>query len=467
MALQAQHSTHPAASPTSGRFSLRLAIEALAKRSPALLALIVFGLIITLITLLLLLPTSKEGVGGASFLEALFTATSAVCVTGLTIVNTAAYWTPFGQGVIALGMQIGGLGVMTLASLLGLAVSRHIGLTQRILTAAETKSRLGEVGGLLRAVVFTSISAEAILTLLYLPTMLSQGMSLLDAIGHSLFFAVSTFNNGGFVALDAGTEIFATSWGFSLPLILGTITGAIGFPAILNIAQNWRRPSHWSLHVKLTLVIYAGLFLVGTIMIAALEWTNPLTFANFTEGQKILGALVHSAAARSSGFSTVDIGSMRESTWWLLDGLMFIGGGSAGTAGGIKVTTFAVLVFAIVAEARGDRDVEAFGKRMGSGVVRLAISATLLGAVIVGSSTLILLQLTDFSLSQILFETVSAFGTCGLSTGITPLLPDSAKFILIVLMYLGRVGTMTFAAALALRHRRRVVRLPEERPIIG
>lgn len=158
---------------------------------------------------------------------------------------------------------------------------------------------------------------------------------------------------------------------------------------------------------------------------------------------------------------------MRESTWFLTDALMFVGGGSASTAGGIKVTTLAVLLLAIVAEARGDRDVEVFRRRIDPAVIRVAIAVSFIGATIVGISTLILLTLTNLRLDVILFEVISAFATCGLSTGITPLLPDSGKVLLVVLMFFGRIGTMTLAAALALRNRRRVIRLPEERPIIG
>lgn len=449
------------------RHKWRDRLDDVAQRSPALFALVVFALIILIVTTLLLLPTARRGPGSASFIEALFTATSAVCVTGLTVVDTATFWTPLGQGFIAIGMQIGGLGVMTIASVLGLAVSRHIGLTQRILTASETKSQLGEVGGLLRAVVITSASVEIALTAVFLPTFLQRHLGLLEAFGQSLFMAISTFNNGGFVALPEGMHGYVGNWGLCLPLMAGTIIGAVGFPVILNVASHWRRPHRWSLHAKLTLITYALLLLLGGLGILLLEWANTATLGNLDLGSKILVALTHSTTVRSSGLSTVDVGSMNESTWWLLDGLMFVGGGSASTGGGIKVSTFAVLILAIIAEARGDRDTEAFGKRISSSVIRLAISATFLGAALVGVSTLIIVHISHFPLSHVLFETVSAFGTCGLSTGITAQLPPIGKAVIILLMYLGRVGTMTFAAALALRHRRRVVRLPEERPIIG
>ena len=446
---------------------MRELVDRFARNYPAFFALAVFACIIFAVTLLLLLPNAKAGPGSASLLEALFTATSAVCVTGLTIVETASYWTPLGHIFIAIGMQIGGLGVMTLASLLGLTVSRHIGLTQRILTATEHKSHLGDVVHLLRAVVITSISAETLLTAAFIPSFLTYGHGLLDSFGQSLFMAISTFNNGGFSVLPGGFEFAAGDWGFCIPVIIGTMIGAIGFPVILNVAENWKHPRKWSLHSKITIVGYGILFAAGALAIAALEWSNPSTLGAANLSEKILTSLTHSATARSSGISTLPISDMKESTWWLLDGLMFVGSGSASTGGGIKVSTFAVLILAIIAEARGDRDAEAFGKRIGSSVIRLAISATFLGAALVAGATLIILQVSDFSLSQVLFEAVSAFGTCGLSLGITAKLPLAGKIVIIILMYLGRVGTMTFAAALALRHRRRVVRLPEEHPIIG
>ncbi|SDU77767.1 Trk-type K+ transport system, membrane component [Arcanobacterium phocae] len=447
--------------------SVRSYINSLARRSPARLAMLVFAALILTITLLLMLPFATRTPGSTSFVTALFTATSAVCVTGLTVVDTATQWTVFGDIVLALGIQIGGLGVMVIASILALAVSRHLGLTQRMLAATETKSRLGDVGALLRAVIATSLVAETVLTLIFLATFVGIDPSFISALGHSLFMAVSTFNNAGFVVLADGLGQFVGNWAVSLPIILGTIVGAVGFPVTLNIAQHLRHPHDWTLHSKLTLVTYGSILGISIIVIGLLEWNNPATLGGLSGSDRILATLFHATTPRSSGLATLDVGQMEQSTWFFIDVLMFIGGGSASTGGGIKVTTFAVLVLAIVAEARGDRDTEAFGKRIPPDVVRLAISATFLGAFLVGTATLAILQITNYSLSQVLFEVISAFATCGLSTGITPTLPESAQIILIVLMYLGRVGTMTLAAALALRNRRRVIRLPEERPVIG
>jgi trk system potassium uptake protein len=370
--------------------------------------------------------------------------------------------------VIMLGMMVGGLGVMTLASILGLAVSRRVGLTSRLLAAAETKTtRLGEVGSLIRAVVLTSLVVTLGLALVLIPRFLTAGFGLGESLWQGWFLAVSVFNNGGILILEGGLTPYVADWWMSLPVIVGTFLGAIGFPVLLAIGKAWRRPRRWSLHAKLTITTSLGLWLLGTLLIGAFEWGNRATFGDLPIHGRILAAMVAGMTPRSSGFSTVHIGDMSEATWFMQDALMFIGGGSASTAGGIKVTTFAVMLLAIVAEARGDRDIEAFRRRVDAGVVRLAIAVAFIGATLVGLGTMALLVLTDLHLDVIVFEVISAFATCGLSTGITADLPDPAKYVLIALMFTGRTGTMTLAAALALRSRRRVIRLPEERPIIG
>lgn len=447
---------------------LRDWLDSIARTSPARLALLVFAAIIAVETVLLSLPAATTSGERAPFVDALFTATSAVCVTGLVTVETASYWSGFGQVVILVGIKIGGLGVMTLASILGLAVSRRIGLTQRMLAASETKTaRLGEVGSLVRAVIVASLAIEGVLTLVLTPWFLSLGEPFGRALWHGLFMALSIFNNAGFVIVEGGLGQYVGDWWLGLPIVVGTFIGAIGFPVILDVARRWRTPRRWTLHSKLTVVTSAVLLVGGAIAVGLFEWTNPDTFGPLALDEKILASLVHGTTPRSSGLSTVHVGDMREATWFLGDALMFVGGGSASTAGGIKVSTLAVLVLAIVAEARGDRDIEAFGRRIGSSTVRLAVSVAFIGATLVGVATLLLLMITGLPLDAVLFEVISAFATVGLSTGITQGLPDAAQYVLVGLMYAGRTGTMTVAAALALRQRRRVIRMPNERPIVG
>lgn len=443
-------------------------VDHLARSSPARFALIVFAGIIAMITALLSLPGATASGARAPFVDSLFTAVSAVCVTGLTTVSTATYWSGFGQAVILVGIKIGGLGVMTLASILGLAVSRRIGLTQRMLAASETRTtRLGEVGTLVRAVIVASLVVETVLAVVLVPRFLELGESFATALWHGTFMALSIFNNAGFVILDGGLEPYVGDWWMCLPIILGSAIGALGFPVILNVAERWRRRAKLTLHSRLTLVTYAALAVGGTLAVGLLEWTNPATLGALPLPDKVLAALLGGVNSRSSGLSTIDVGQMNDASWFVQDALMFVGGGSASTAGGIKVTTFAILVLAIVAEARGDRDVEAFGRRVPTSTIRLAVAVAFLGATLVGVATLLLLALTDIHLELVLFEVISAFATVGLSTGITDALPNSGKYVLAALMFAGRLGTITLAAALALRQRRRVIRMPAESPIIG
>ena len=356
---------------------------------------------------------------------------------------------------------------MTLASLLSFAVSRHVGLTQRMLAASENQSRLGDVAALLRAVMYTAIGAESLLALVLLPRFLSLGLDPGHACWYAFFMALSIFNNAGFVVMPGGLAPYATDWWMGLPIAVGTFVGAVGFPVILDVMRHLRRPRQWTLHTKLTLSTYSALSVVSALAIAAFEWTNPRTYGALPTGGKLLTALINGVNARSSGLSTIAPEHMREATWFLQDALMFVGGGSASTAGGIKVTTFAVLLLAIAAEARGDQDIEAFGRRITLSTVRLSVAVAFIGASIIGTATLLMLEMTNLTLDRILFEVVSAFATVGLSTGITPMLPTSAKYLIVVLMFVGRVGTMTAATALAMRERRRVIRMPAERPLIG
>ena len=421
-----------------------------------------------MVTILLWLPISTASGRSPHLVDAAFTATSAVAVTGLTTVDTATYWSTFGQAVIIIGVGIGGLGVMTLSSVLALAVSRHIGLTQKMLMASETRTdRLGEVGTLVRAVIITSLTVESVLAILLFPRFMADGESIGSAAWHAVFMALSVFNNAGFVILPDGLAPHVGDWWLGLPIVLGSFLGAVGFPVLMNVARMWRAPRRWALHTKLTLAMYTLLSAATFVLIPALEWGNEKTFGGMDWSEKILNALVFSVNSRSSGLSLVEISDLRESTWFLQDALMFVGGGTASTAGGIKVTTLAVLILAIVAEARGDRDMEVFHRRIPKDTLRLSVAVAFVGATLVGLATLVLLPITGLHLDAVLYEVISAFGTVGLSTGITPELPAAAKWVLAVLMFAGRTGTMTVAAALALRSRPRVIRMPEERPSVG
>ncbi|WP_099332400.1 TrkH family potassium uptake protein [Actinomyces minihominis] len=445
----------------------RLSFNQFAMRYPARLTLLVFTFLIAVTTLLLSLPIANTGRHFTPFIDALFTAVSAVCVTGLSVVDTATYWSGFGQAVIAAGIALGGLGVMTMASLLTLAVSRRLGLTQRLMAQDDTQGRMGDAVTLVKAVFITTVIAEVVLFLVIAPAFLRQGRPFLTSVWDALFISISSFNNAGFVNMEGGVAPYVSDWFVLLPLVLAAFVGAIGFPVFVDLRRNWRKPRSLSLHSKITITTYISLAVITGLIIAALEWNNPYTFGALDFSGKSLSTIVGAINTRSLGVSAIDVSQMTGASWLVQDISMFIGGGSASHAGGIKVTTFTILLLAAWAEARGRRDVEAFHRRLPLGTIRQAVAVLLAAVVLVLGASAVLLVITPFTLDRIIFEVISAFGTVGLSTGITSALPPAAKFVLSLLMVIGRIGPMTFAAGLALREKQSFLRLPEERPIVG
>jgi trk system potassium uptake protein len=420
-------------------------------------------------TVLLMLPVAKAGPGGATFIEALFTATSAVCVTGLTVVDTETFWTPFGQVVILVLIQLGGLGIMIFAALVGLVLARRISVRSRMNTVAEAKSvGYDDVRGLVRGIVAISFGVEAVVfAMLFLRFAFGYGYATGDAAWHAVFHAVSSFNNAGFALYSDNLMRFVADPLICLPLSLAIILGGLGFPVIMQLRKEFRRPVHWSMNTKLVLWGTVVLLIGGTIYVTALEWSNPQTLGPLDPGAKLLAGFFQSVQTRTAGFNSVDIGALHDETWLGMDILMFIGGGPAGTAGGIKVTTFAVLFFIMVTEFRGEGAVNIFGKRLSRAVHRQAITVVLVAVGAVVAATVVLMMLTGLALDRTLFEAVSAFATVGLSTGITADLPDAAQIVLVLLMFLGRIGPLTLGSAIALRERRILYEFPKERPGIG
>jgi len=293
------------------------------------------------------------------------------------------------------------------------------------------------------------------------------------------YLAVSAFTNTGFVPLVDGLAPFAQDPVMVFTIGIGVFLGSIGFPVIYAIsrairtARQRRQRRTWDharlgMHAKLTLVTTTILLGVGALAIGVLEWSNEDTLGSQPASARGMTALFTSMMARSGGFSTVDTSEFGGATLLVLDMLMFVGGGSASTAGGIKVTTLAILFLAAFAESRGNQDIVVYERRIPSDTVRLAVSVVLWGASIVAIATIALLRVTDAPLDRVLFDVISAFATCGLSAGFTTQeLPDSAKFILSATMLLGRVGTVTLATALSGTHRQTVYRRAKERPIVG
>jgi trk system potassium uptake protein TrkH len=428
-----------------------------------------FAVAIYIGAVLLYLPISTTEPGSGSFLTALFHATSAVCVTGLIVVDVPEYYTRFGEVVIMGLVQIGGFGIMTLTSLLALLVARRLGLRSRLIAQTErTGLELGDVrrviyGVAILSFIFESAAAIVIGARLFF----SYDYALGRAIYHGIFHSVTSFNNAGFALYSDNLIRFVTDGWISIAVCLAVIAGGLGFPVWFELQRLPLSPRRWSLHTKLTLSMTFGLIAFGTLAVVGFEWSNGGTLGPLSTPGKLLAGFFQGVTPRTAGFNTVDYAEMEQETLLVSDMLMFVGTGSAATGGGIKVTTFAVLALMVFAELRGDTTVNAFDRRIPPVAQRQALTVAFVALNAVVICTLILMAVSPFPLYQTLFEAISAFGTVGLSTGMTADLPDAGKIVLIVLMYLGRVGPQTLGVALVLRERERLYRYPEERPFIG
>ncbi|MDG5747123.1 potassium transporter TrkG [Qipengyuania sp. XHP0207] len=440
-----------------------------ALRDPIRLVPTVFVGLIAIGTALLSLPIATADGSRAPLLAAFFTATSAVSVTGLIVVDTPVFWSGFGQAVVLALFQIGGFGIMTAATLLGLMAGRGIRLSDRMATQVE-RNRLetGDAASVLKMILVITLTMEAVVAvILTLRFAGGYGMSLPQASWHGLFHSVSAFNNAGFSSFSDSVMGFQTDAIVLLPIALSVIVTALGFPVMQDLRANRLRWRHWTLHTRITVAGTGLLLAFGFVAILAMEWANPDTLGPMGIGSKILNAFFHSVMPRTAGFNSLNVGAFHDETIMTNYFLMFIGGGSAGTAGGIKVTTFFVLIAIVVSEILQRRDAEAFQRRFGHRVERQALAVTVLAAMLVFVATVYIASVSSLPLDDILFECISAFSTVGLSTGITADLPPSAQIVLCVLMFVGRVGTITVATALALGTRERAFRYPEETPIVG
>jgi potassium uptake TrkH family protein len=430
-----------------------------------------FGGLILLGSLLLTLPVSRSGVGPAATIgDAFFTAASAVTVTGLAVVDTAPTWSPFGELVILFLIQIGGLGIMTLAGFLAIVFTRRLGVRGGMLVGAEIGlSDLGALRGLVRNLVVFVAGSELVITVLLTVRFALEGeRSLLRSLYMGLFHAVSAFNNAGFSTIDGGLERYASDWFVSLVITAAFVIGGLGFPVVFELWQHWSHPRRWSLHTKVTLTMTVALLAVGTAAIAAVEWDNGATIGEEAPATKILASFFQSATTRTAGFNTVPVGELRFPTLLLFLLLMVVGASSASTGGGIKTSTLAVVIKATVAELRGDPEATMFARRIPESLERRALSLVIAALGAIGTATFLLTVFDpDLPAIDLLFEAASAFGTVGLSTGLTPDLSGASRVVIVVLMFLGRVGPITFGSAVLLRPQLKRYGFAEEGLIVG
>jgi trk system potassium uptake protein TrkH len=434
--------------------------------NPAQTIVVGFAAIILAGALLLTLPVASAAGLATPFLTALFTATSAVCVTGLVVVDTGTYYSLFGQLVILVLIQLGGLGYMTVATLMALIVGRRVGLRERlVLQEAHNLYTLGGVVRFTRNVALITAGIEALgailLSLRFVPQM-GLGRGIYVAIFHS----ISAFNNAGFDLMGGFHSLTAYALDLPVNLIVASliIVGGLGFIVLSDLATHPRR---LSLHSRIVLTASGTLIALGVALIVLLEYSNPGTLEPMAPLQRGLAAFFQSVTPRTAGFNTIDIGRLREPTLMLLIALMFIGASPGGTGGGIKTTTFVAPMAVIISMLRGRPDPELFQRRLPPVVIYKAVTIALVAVAFVVAMGTALSFIDRIDFVPALFEVTSAFGTVGLSTGVTPDLTTAGRVLIMLTIFTGRVGLLTIAFALTRRQQAMNYRYPEERILVG
>ncbi|HCQ5684545.1 TPA: Trk family potassium uptake protein [Clostridioides difficile] len=434
-----------------------------------------FAAIIVIGALLLTLPIASQSGESIGLLNALFTATSAVCVTGLVMVDTATYWSLFGQIVIITLIQIGGLGFMTVATMFSLMARKKIQLRERLLIQESlNQADLSGLVRLTRFVLIITITIEGIGALV-LSTVFIPQFGLSKGIWYSVFHAISAFCNAGFDLMGSVSGPFTSlnsyvnNFTVSMTVCSLIVLGGLGFPVVLDIVRK-RRFSKLNVHSKVVLFSTATLIFVGALFIFLIEFNQKATMADLPLKGKVLSAIFQSVTARTAGFNTLDLATLRESSVFVMIILMFIGASPASTGGGIKTTTLAVLIITVRSFLSGKSDIEAFERRLAPATIKksLGIFVISISAVIFGTLIISITQ-PNFTLVQSAFEVTSALATVGSSLAGTPNLNALGKIIIIIFMFMGRVGSLTLFMAILSGGRRKSqpIRYAEGKIMVG
>ncbi|WP_281889330.1 TrkH family potassium uptake protein [Paenibacillus sp. YYML68] len=431
-----------------------------------------FAAIILLGATLLTLPIAASSGDGTPFLDAFFTATSATCVTGLVVVDTGQHWSLFGKIVIVLLIQVGGLGFMTMSTLFAFVLRKRISLKERlILQEAMNQGSMEGIVRLIRKVIIYSLTIELTAAVVF-TLRWSMDMEPLQALGFGLFHAISFFNNAGFDLFGLVTGPFASITAYADDYVINIVSicliilGGLGF-VVLSDLLDYRRLRRLSLHSKVVLTASGVLIAVGAVVIFIFEFTNARTLGALDWDGKLLASIFQSVTPRTAGANTLDIAAMRQATQFFIIFLMFIGASPGSTGGGIKTTTFTTLVGAIIAMVRGKEDIVFFHNRLGKDRLLKAITITMIALFVVIFVTMVLSTTEDRHFLMILFEVTSAFGTVGLSMGLTPMLSDVGKVMIALTMFIGRLGPLTLAYALGPKAEKELYRYPEGKITIG
>ncbi|MFX4262394.1 TrkH family potassium uptake protein [Pelotomaculum propionicicum] len=437
------------------------------RASPAQTLVLGFAAIILTGAILLTLPVSVQPGREIDFLTSLFTATSAVCVTGLVVVDTGTHWTTFGHIVILALIQVGGLGFMTMATFLYLLLGRRIGLKQRlIIQESMNYTSLSGIVRLARYVLLFTFVTELVFAAV-LSLRWSYDLGWQKGLWFGLFHSVSAFNNAGFDLFGEFKSLTDYAGDATVTLCVTTliILGGIGFSVIVDVVRRFKEPGHLLLHTKLVLSVSGFLIIAGTIMIYLLEYDN--TLRGLSPLGKVLASYFQAVTPRTAGYNTLDMGALHSATQFLLVILMFIGASPGSTGGGIKTTTFGSLAVSVWCMIRGKENTEIFQRRIGQDQIYKSLAILLLAAGLVTFVTLLLSITEKADFLALLFETTSAFGTVGLTMGITPKLTTFGRILIILTMFLGRLGPLTLAFALARVKRKSQLRYPEEKIMVG
>ncbi|OMD90932.1 Trk family potassium uptake protein [Paenibacillus odorifer] len=438
------------------------------KLSPPQILVLGFASIILIGALLLMLPISSTSGNSVEFIDALFTSTSATCVTGLVVLDTGTSFTIFGKTVIMILIQIGGLGFMTMATLFSLVLKRKISLRDRlILQEAMNQGSMEGIVRLIRRVLIYSLVIEGCAAVL-LSIRWAFDMPLGKAIYYGIFHAVSMFNNAGFDIFGDFRSLTDYVYDPLVNIIVMflIVSGGIGFIVMSDLVE-FRVTRRLSLHSKVVLSTSTGLILIGALVIFIFEFTNTRTLGSLNFGGKILSAFFQSVSPRTAGANTVDIAGLRQATQFFIVILMFIGASPGSTGGGIKTTTFTMMIGAVIAMLRGREDVVLFRYRLAQERIYKALTITLLALLLIASVSMILSTTEDSNFLAILFETTSAFATVGLTMGLTPELSAIGKVLLCLTMFAGRLGPLTLAYALGPKQGKPLYKYPEGKIIIG
>ncbi|MDD3520728.1 MAG: TrkH family potassium uptake protein [Actinomycetota bacterium] len=429
---------------------------------------VVLAFAIAIITGALLLMLPPMTVNGISFIDAFFTSASAICVTGLIVQDTSTFFTVYGKALILILIQMGGLGIMTITSIFALMLGRKINLGDRFYLNTSfgshrkfSPSRFFLIIASLTIII--EIIGTIILTLLFY---FKYAYPLKNAFIHGLFHSISSFNNAGFSIYSNNFASFTGDFVLNITVMILIISGGIGF-SVLSEIFALKKTRKLSLHAKLVLSVTGILIFLGTVSFFMLEFRNPGTIGTLNNGEKILASFFQSITPRTAGFNTVNISAVNETTLIMLLILMFIGASPGGTGGGIKTTTFASITLSGIAAIKGRTSITIFKKRIPRGTVYRALTLTLTAILLILAASIAIMIIEKESFIKVVFEATSAFGTVGLSTGITPLLATPSKAILILLMFIGRVGLSLLSLAIASRVSPEKIERPEESISIG